>query len=53
MLEKARIHFDCPEMMGVPLEITGGDGQAKLHWEKTVMGNDYMTASTQPHMVIS
>ena len=24
-----------------------------MHWEKTVMGNDYMTATTQPHMVIS
>ena len=43
MLEVARNHFDCQNMTGVPLEITGEEGQARLHWEKTVMGNDYMT----------
>ena len=44
VLEVARNHFDCQEMIGVPLEITGEEGQSRLHWEKTVMGNDYMTA---------
>ena len=49
VVEKARQHFDCPDMDGVPLEISGGDGQKGIHWEKTVMGIDYMTAATQPH----
>ena len=40
-------------MTGVPLEVSGGEGSAKLHWEGTVMGNDYMTAHTKAHMVVS
>ena len=45
VLEVARNHFNCSNMTGVPLEITGETGQSRLHWEKTVMGNDYMTPS--------
>jgi hypothetical protein len=41
--EMARRHFNCSGMPGISLEVSGGGGSAGAHWEKTVMGYDYMT----------
>ena len=53
VLEKAREHFDCPDLTGLGLEEAGGEGSANGHWEQTIMGNDMMTARVSRHMMLS
>jgi len=53
VLEKARIHFNCENIKGVPLENQGGDGSAGSHWEARYMLGDYMISTDYPEMVIS
>jgi hypothetical protein len=45
-VERARAHFDCPELNGVPLENKNSDPGD--HWEKTSLGDDLMTAALAP-----
>ena len=53
VLEKARIHFNCENIQGIPLENQGGDGSAGSHWEARYMLGDYMISTDYPEMVIS
>ena len=53
VLEKARIHFNCENIKGIPLENQGGDGSAGSHWEARYMLGDYMISTDYPEMVIS
>ena len=39
---KAREHFNCDTLTGVPLEYNGGPGTAGAHWAKKFMNTDYM-----------
>ena len=53
VLEKARIHFNCQNVKGIPLENQGGNGSAGSHWEARYMLGDYMISTDYPEMVIS
>ena len=53
VLERARIHFACPSLGGVPLEDQGGDGSKDLHWEARYMLGDYMTSVVYAETTIS
>ena len=53
VLEKARIHFNCESIKGVPVENQGGEGSALSHWESRYMLGDYMISNDYPEMVIS
>eukprot|EP00340_Litonotus_pictus_P002591 CAMPEP_0170522668 /NCGR_PEP_ID=MMETSP0209-20121228/8095_1 /TAXON_ID=665100 ORGANISM="Litonotus pictus, Strain P1" /NCGR_SAMPLE_ID=MMETSP0209 /ASSEMBLY_ACC=CAM_ASM_000301 /LENGTH=608 /DNA_ID=CAMNT_0010810301 /DNA_START=317 /DNA_END=2140 /DNA_ORIENTATION=- len=46
LLQKAREHFNCSNLMGVPLEYHGGEGTAGAHWSKRFMNTDYMIADS-------
>ena len=50
---KARQHFNCPTMTGVPLENQGGEGSAGSHWEARYMLGDYMISTDYIDMVLS
>jgi leishmanolysin len=43
--------FDCPTLVGVPIEIRDGSRLAK--WETMVLGNEIMSAQKMPNQVIS
>ena len=53
VLEKARLHFNCDTLEGVPLEDQGGDGSEGSHWESRYMLGDYMISSNYLENVIS
>ena len=53
VLEKARLHFGCNNIDGIPLENYGGVGSAGSHWESRYLLGDYMMASDYPENVIS
>ena len=53
VLEKAREHFDCNNLEGIPLENQGGSGSAGFHWESRYMLGDYMISSDYEDIVIS
>jgi len=42
VVQKAREHFGCSSLRGVPLEYNGGPGTAGAHWAKKFMNTDYM-----------
>jgi hypothetical protein len=42
VLERARIHFNCSDLQGVPMEPIAD------HWKKTVLGDELMTATLAP-----
>jgi hypothetical protein len=46
VLETAKNYFKCPTMVGVELENDGGNGSAEAHWERTILHNELMTASS-------
>ena len=39
-LEKARFHFGCDSLKGIPLEDQGGEGSVGSHWEGRYMLGD-------------
>ena len=39
---KAKKHFGCDDIVGVPLENKGGAGTSLSHWSKLYMNTDYM-----------
>ena len=53
VLEKARLHFGCNSIDGIPLENYGGLGSSGSHWESRYMLGDYMIATDYPEIVIS
>ena len=53
VLEKAKLHFGCKNITGIPLENYGGAGSAGSHWESRYMLGDYMIATDYPEIVIS
>ena len=50
---KARQHFNCATITGVPLEDQGGQGSAGSHWEARYMLGDYMISTSYLDNVIS
>lgn len=43
---ETRRHFNCPNALGMQLENNGPDGSSLgSHWEKSILQNDFMTAS--------
>ena len=53
VLRKARQHFNCPSLKGVPLENQGGSGSLGSHWEARYMLGDYMISTDYMDTVIS
>ena len=53
VVEKARLHFNCDSIDGIPLETYGGVGSSGSHWESRYMLGDYMIATDYPEIVIS
>ena len=52
-LLKARQHFNCGSMTGIPLENQGGEGSAGAHWESRYMLGDYMISTDYNDNVLS
>ena len=53
VIEKAKQHFGCDSILGIPLENYGGQGSSGSHWEARYMLGDYMIATDYPEIVIS
>ena len=53
VVAKAREHFGCSSLRGVPLESQGGSGTAGAHWESRYMLGDYMVSTDFPDSAIS
>ncbi|KAL4488340.1 hypothetical protein ABPG72_019190 [Tetrahymena utriculariae] len=54
VLETARRYYNCPTLDSLPMENQGGSGSFGSHWERDLIQNEYMTASSvQGHAVIS
>ena len=53
VLAKAKEHFGCDSLVGVPMENQGGKGSAGSHWESRYMLGDYMISIDYPDMAIS
>ena len=52
-LLKARQHFNCGSIIGVPLENQGGVGSVGSHWEARYMLGDYMLSTDYDDIVLS
>lgn len=52
-LEKARFHFGCDSLEGIPLEDQGGEGSIGSHWEGRYMLGDYMVSINYQENTIS
>ena len=52
-LEKARLHFGCDNLKGIPLEDQGDEGSAGSHWEGRYMLGDYMVSTNYHENTIS
>jgi hypothetical protein len=44
IVEKARTHFGCTTLDGVEVENQGSSGSWGSHWEKRIIGNEFMSA---------
>lgn len=53
VMDKAKSHFNCDKMEGVPLEYNGGAGTAGAHWSKKYMNTDYMIGDSYGENLIS
>jgi leishmanolysin len=53
VLEAARRHFNCSDLIGVELENQGGSGTAGSHWEARVMLSDLMIGVAYDEAVLS
>ena len=53
VLQKARAHFGCLNLEGLPLENQGGEGTFGFHWEERYMLGDYMISRDFMDNVIS
>ncbi|EGR33972.1 leishmanolysin family protein, putative, partial [Ichthyophthirius multifiliis] len=45
VLTFARKYFNCPTLVGMPLENIGGEGSKNSHWKSTIIQNEYMNPS--------
>ncbi|EGR33990.1 leishmanolysin family protein, putative [Ichthyophthirius multifiliis] len=45
VLQFARRYFNCPTLVGMPLENLGENSSKNSHWKTTVIENEYMNAS--------
>ena len=52
-LSKARQHFNCASISGIPLENQGGQGSMGSHWEARYMLGDYMISTNYSDTVLS
>jgi len=53
VLEVSRNHFGCNSISGMELENQGGSGSLGAHWERTILHNEYMTASSIKDAAVS
>ena len=53
VLDKAREHFDCSTLPGIPLENQEREGSVGDHWESRYMLGDYMISNDFPEQAIS
>ena len=53
VLTKARQHFNCTTLNGIPLENQGSVGSAGAHWEARYMLGDYMISTDYIENIIS
>lgn len=53
ILEKAKSHFNCDSVEGIPLEYNGGQGTNGAHWAKRYMNTDYMIGDSYGENLIS
>lgn len=53
VLEKAREHFNCPSLIGVPMEYNGGQGTVGSHWSKRYMNTEYMIGDSYGENLLS
>lgn len=53
VIEKAKAHFDCDRIKGVPLENNGLTGNNDAHWKRRAMNSDYMIAQSFGENLIS
>ena len=53
VLEKARKHFNCNRIQGVPAEYNGGQGTAGAHWSKHYLNTEYMIGDSYGENIIS
>lgn len=53
VVEAAKRHFNCSELIGVELENQGGTGTAGSHWEARVMLSDLMIGVAYDEAVLS
>lgn len=49
----ARQYFNCPSLIGMPLENNGGSGSANSHWEKLFLPSEYMNPTVENPGLIS
>ncbi|EAR86012.1 leishmanolysin family protein (macronuclear) [Tetrahymena thermophila SB210] len=45
ILKVSRDHYNCPSIDGMYLENQGGGGSMGSHWERDLLGNEFMTGS--------
>jgi hypothetical protein len=53
LIEKAKIHFGCDNIDGIPVENQGEAGTVGSHWETRYMLGEYMIGSDYSEVVIS
>ncbi|KAL4438378.1 hypothetical protein ABPG74_009417 [Tetrahymena malaccensis] len=49
ILKVSRNHYGCPSIDGMYLENQGEEGSSGSHWERDLLGNEFMTASVVPY----
>jgi len=53
VLEKAKKHYNCDTLEGVPLEFNGGQSAVGGHWSRKAMNTDYMIGRSHGENLIS
>ena len=53
VLDKAKQHFNCNSLIGIPLEDQGGIGSSGSHWEARYMLGDYMISTFYMDTILS
>ena len=48
VIEVAKKYYNCPEIDGIELEESGGEGTAGSHWEARILLGDYMNGVVYP-----
>ena len=53
VLNYAKTFYNCPNLVGIPLENDGGEGTTGSHWEKTFLPNEYMNPTIENPGILS